>query len=161
VAYGIHVDIVEQTIWSPRSQEGRLAQVPFPFAHYIYVLNFYQSCKWCTFSLFLSTDETNNQEGVVGKLSTGHHHHQHQHHQHHVHHQTSSSEEELTSINSCDNQLSSLTLAENGAGSSSDGYNGSEEYNGPFQGRGVALVNCTPSPYDRHALRYKVSQAIS
>ena len=31
-----------------------------------------------------------------------------------------------------------------------------EDYNGPFVGKAIALVDCTPSPYDRHALRYKV-----
>lgn len=72
---------------------------------------------------------------MPGKLSTGHNHQQ-----------SCSSEEELTSINSCDNRLSSLTLGGGGEG----------EYSGPFQGRAVALVDCTPSPYDRHALRYKV-----
>lgn len=32
-----------------------------------------------------------------------------------------------------------------------------EEYSGPFDGQAVALVDSTSSPYDRHALRYKVS----
>lgn len=92
----------------------------------------------CLFFLFAFADDANDhQEGVSGKLSTG------------QHHRSCSSEEELTSINSCDNRLSSLTLV-----GGSDGGEG--EYNGPFQGRAVALVDCTPSPYDRHALRYKV-----
>jgi hypothetical protein len=29
-------------------------------------------------------------------------------------------------------------------------------YTGPFVGRARALVDCTPSPYDREALRFKV-----
>ena len=32
-----------------------------------------------------------------------------------------------------------------------------DDYNGPFVGRAVALVDCTPSPYDQKALRYKVN----
>ncbi len=97
------------------------------------------TCIYFHVLFFAFADDANDhQEGVSGKLSTG------------QHHRSCSSEEELTSINSCDNRLSSLTLV-----GGSDG-GGEGEYNGPFQGRAVALVDCTPSPYDRHALRYKV-----
>lgn len=47
---------------------------------------------------------------------------------------------------------SGSTTSTTGGGSSS-----MEDYNGPFVGKAVALVDCTPSPYDRHALRYKVT----
>ena len=33
-------------------------------------------------------------------------------------------------------------------------------YNGPFIGRARALVDYTPSPYDRDALRFNVSQSL-
>ncbi len=33
---------------------------------------------------------------------------------------------------------------------------GQEDYSGPFQGRARALVDYTPSPYDRDALKFKV-----
>lgn len=93
------------------------------------------------FHFFLFADGANDREGVgvSAKLSIGHREHQ----------RSCSSEEELASINSCDNRLSSLTL---GSGSEV----GEGEYNGPFEGRAVALVDCIPSPYDRHALRFKV-----
>ena len=35
-----------------------------------------------------------------------------------------------------------------------------EMYNGPFVARARALVDCTPSPYDREALRFKVKRNI-
>ncbi|CAG7822827.1 unnamed protein product [Allacma fusca] len=34
------------------------------------------------------------------------------------------------------------------------------EYDGPFVGKALALVDCIPSPYDRHALRYKKGDVI-
>jgi len=62
-----------------------------------------------------------------------------------------SSEEELTSINSLAINDTSIDGDHNGGGGIGGGYNG------PFDGRAIALVDSTPSPYDRHALRYKVS----
>jgi len=60
--------------------------------------------------------------------------------------QCGSSEEELSSIPSAGR--GSLSLSE------------TEEYTGPFVGRALANVDFISSPYDRHALSYKVSKLI-
>lgn len=48
-------------------------------------------------------------------------------------------------IGSVNSQQRSLSISE------------TEDFDGPFVGKGIASVDCTPSPYDRHALRYKVN----
>ena len=51
-----------------------------------------------------------------------------------------------------------MTKSFSGLPSISPSSNNEVVYNGPFIGRARALVDYTPSPYDRDALRFNVSQ---
>ena len=49
--------------------------------------------------------------------------------------------------------------APSGSNRSSLSGEDAEPYTGPFIGRARALVDCQPSPYDRDALKFKVSSS--
>ena len=53
-----------------------------------------------------------------------------------------------------------MTKSFSGLPSISPSSNNEVVYNGPFIGRARALVDYTPSPYDRDALRFNVSQSL-
>lgn len=53
--------------------------------------------------------------------------------------------------------LSPLSVGASSSNRSSLSGEEAEPYTGPFIGRARALVDCHPSPYDPHALKFKVA----
>lgn len=53
--------------------------------------------------------------------------------------------------------LVATATAPSGSNRSSLSGEDAEPYTGPFIGRARALMDCQPSPYDRDALKFKVS----